>query len=158
MAKKTSETNQPEGSINRMPPQSVEAEQSVLGALLLDKDAIIKIADILYADDFYDDRHRLIYLAVLHLYDERSTIDILTLSNRLEESGTLEKIPASVVKTKICQKFVAKDLNNQIINSIIALILIKTIFLIKSVNLPLKKVNMAIKNPVIEYTIPNWRY
>ncbi|OGE87904.1 MAG: replicative DNA helicase [Candidatus Doudnabacteria bacterium RIFCSPLOWO2_02_FULL_49_13] len=78
--------------INRMPPQSVEAEQSVLGALLLDKDAIIKIADILYADDFYDDRHRIIYLSVLALYDERSSLDILTVSNKLEEGGSLDKI------------------------------------------------------------------
>src|SRR3989344_3762064 len=94
MPKKQPETqpadNMPQ--INRMPPQSVEAEQSVLGALLLDKDAIIKIADILYADDFYDDRHRIIYLSVLALYDERSSLDILTVSNKLEEGGSLDKI------------------------------------------------------------------
>jgi replicative DNA helicase len=90
---KRNENNQPEpGGINRMPPQNPEAEQSVLGSLLLDKDAVIKIADIIYADDFYDERHRLIYLAILALYDERASIDILTVSNKLEESSVLDRI------------------------------------------------------------------
>ena len=51
----------------RIPPHSPEAEESVLGALLLDKDAIISIAEFLKPDDFYDDRHREIYLAALEL-------------------------------------------------------------------------------------------
>lgn len=94
MPKKPLEKELPKetSSINRMPPQNIEAEQSVLGALLLDKEAIIKIADILYADDFYNDNHRLIYLAILQLYDERASIDILTVSNKLEENGSLERI------------------------------------------------------------------
>ena len=88
MANKTQETN----DLNRMPPQSIEAEQSVLGALLLDKDAVIKVADLISSDDFYEDRHRIIYQAALQLYDERASIDILTVSNKLEDAGTLEKI------------------------------------------------------------------
>lgn len=78
--------------INRIPPQNLEAEQSVLGSLLLDKDAIIKIADTISAEDFYEDKHRLIYLSILRLYDERSSIDILTVSNKLDEGASLEKI------------------------------------------------------------------
>jgi len=81
-----------ENFINRIPPQNIEAEQSVLGSLLLDRDAVIKIADLITADDFYDDRHRSIYLAIIALYDERSSIDILTVSNKLEEGSTLERI------------------------------------------------------------------
>lgn len=77
--------------INRLPPQNPEAEQSVLGSLLLDRDAIIKIADILVADDFYDDKHRMIYRSILRLYDERASIDILTVSNKLDEGSSLEK-------------------------------------------------------------------
>lgn len=92
MPKNSPEIKQSDSGINRMPPQNVEAEQSVLGALLLDKDAIIKVADVLYADDFYDDRHRKIYLGILALYDERASIDILTLSNKLEEGQALERI------------------------------------------------------------------
>src|SRR3990167_6297895 len=92
MAKKTVENQPSNNFINRVPPQSIEAEQSVLGSLLLDRDAIIKIADLITADDFYDDRHRVIYLAVLALYDERASIDILTVSNKLDEGHSLEKI------------------------------------------------------------------
>ena len=90
--KRQSEPQPSENFINRIPPQNLEAEQSVLGSLLLDRDAIIKIADVITSDDFYDDRHRIIYLSVLALYDERASIDILTVSNKLEEGQSLEKI------------------------------------------------------------------
>ncbi|MBX4205114.1 MAG: replicative DNA helicase [Candidatus Doudnabacteria bacterium] len=76
----------------RIPPQSLEAEQSVLGSLILDRDAIIKIADVISAEDFYEDKHRVIYNAIIRLYDERASIDILTVSNKLEEGSSLEKI------------------------------------------------------------------
>ena len=92
MAQKTREKQAPDGFLNRLPPQNAEAEQSVLGSLILDKDAIIKVADTLSANDFYEDRHKDIYLIILKLYDERSSIDILTVSNKLEENQKLEKI------------------------------------------------------------------
>ncbi|OGE80294.1 MAG: replicative DNA helicase [Candidatus Doudnabacteria bacterium RIFCSPHIGHO2_01_FULL_45_18] len=92
MAKKTVENQPSNNFINRVPPQSIEAEQSVLGSLLLDRDAIIKIADLITSDDFYDDKHRLIYLAILALYDERASIDILTVSNKLEDGHNLERL------------------------------------------------------------------
>ena len=92
MTKKQTEIKPSENFINRIPPQSLEAEQSVLGSLLLDREAIIKIADLITADDFYDDRHRIIYNGVARLYDERASIDILTVSNKLEEGHSLEKI------------------------------------------------------------------
>ena len=92
MAKKTSETNQIDHITNRVPPQNIEAEQSVLGSLLLDKDAVIKIADTVYPDDFYEEKHRIIYSAILRLYDERSSIDVLTVSNKLSDGASLEKI------------------------------------------------------------------
>lgn len=92
MAKKTQENKPSESYINRIPPQNIEAEQSVLGSLLLDRDAIIKIADILSAEDFYEEKHKIIYLAILRLFDERSSIDILTVSNKLEEGASLDKI------------------------------------------------------------------
>ena len=59
-------------SLDRLPPQSVEAEQSVLGALLIDRDAVVEVAEILRPDDFYRVQHAEIYGAVLDLY-ERST-------------------------------------------------------------------------------------
>ncbi len=90
--KQQSESKPSENYINRIPPQNIEAEQSVLGSLLLDRDAVIKIADLITADDFYDEKHKVIYFSVLALYDERSSIDILTVANKLDEGHSLEKI------------------------------------------------------------------
>jgi len=85
----------------KLPPQSIEAEQSVLGSLLLDKKAIVKIADILKPDDFYRDVHRIIYETALELFEKNEPIDIMTVSNRLEEKDRLEKIGGSTYLTTL---------------------------------------------------------
>lgn len=74
------------------PPHNLEAEQACLGSLLIDKDAIIKVADVIDADDFYSDKHRMIYEAMIELYTQREPIDILNLSNRLNDKEVLETI------------------------------------------------------------------
>jgi replicative DNA helicase len=79
----------------RVPPQNIDAERSVLGALMLDKDAVIKVANLMRIGDFYKDDHNLIYEAMLELYEKREPIDVLSLSNRLEEKNQLEKIGGS---------------------------------------------------------------
>lgn len=76
----------------KAPPQNAEAEASLLGSILVDGDAIVKIADQVRADDFYEPKHRLIFRAMLELYEKRQPLDILTLSNQLESIGELEKI------------------------------------------------------------------
>jgi len=76
----------------KIPPQNIEAEQSVLGALLIDKDAIIKVADILEPQDFYKESHGDIYQAMLDLYEHHEPIDILSLSARLEDQKKLELV------------------------------------------------------------------
>ncbi len=76
----------------RIPPQNTEAEQSLLGSLLIDKDAIIRVGDIVAPDDFYQDAHRLIFEAMLDLYRKRIPIDLLSLGNRLEEVKQLESV------------------------------------------------------------------
>ena len=76
----------------RIPPQNIEAEQSLLGSLLLDKDAMIKIADIVTTEDFYKDIHGMIFEAMLDLYRKREPLDILSLSNRLTEKNHLDAI------------------------------------------------------------------
>ncbi len=78
--------------LEKIPPQNIEAEQSLLGSLLIDKDAIIKIADKVVAEDFYKDNHGLVFEAMQDLYVKREPIDILSLSNRLEEKGKLEQV------------------------------------------------------------------
>jgi replicative DNA helicase len=81
----------PAGTTGQL-PQNAEAEASLLGALLIDSDAIVKIADNLRALDFYDGRHRQIYEAVLQLYEQRQAIDVLTLSDRLKNNGHLDGV------------------------------------------------------------------
>lgn len=85
MAKKAS-------GIEKLPPQNLEAEQSVLGALLIDKDAIIRVADIIKPDDFYKDAHRVVFEAMLTLYEKREPIDVLSLSNQLDSEHRLDEI------------------------------------------------------------------
>lgn len=79
----------------KLPPQNLEAERSVLGALMLDKDAIIRVANVLRAGDFYNDIHNIIYETMLDLFEKREPIDVLSLSNRLEEKGQLDTIGGS---------------------------------------------------------------
>ncbi|MDD2807192.1 MAG: replicative DNA helicase [Patescibacteria group bacterium] len=77
---------------DKIPPQNLEMEQSLLGSIMIDRDAIIKIADIISPDDFYKDGHRLIYQAIRELYEKREPIDLLSLGSRLEERGQLETV------------------------------------------------------------------
>ena len=72
-------------------PHSTELEASVLGSILIDDDAIVKIADLLAPDDFYNAGHRYIYEAVLQLYEKRQPIDVLTLSDQLKVNHRLDE-------------------------------------------------------------------
>lgn len=77
---------------DRLPPQNIEAEQSVLGSLMLNKDAFIKISDILTPDDFYRGAHQIIFETALKLFEQNEPIDLLSVSNRLEEKKSLKEI------------------------------------------------------------------
>ncbi|MDP3741636.1 MAG: replicative DNA helicase [bacterium] len=87
--------------IDRLPPQNLEAEGSVLGGIMLDRDAIIKVADTLTPDDFYDRRNQQIFETMLELYEDRMSIDLLTVSNKLEEKGLLQAIGAMSYLTSL---------------------------------------------------------
>jgi replicative DNA helicase len=82
----------PDPDLLKLPPQNLEAEQSLLGALLIDKKAFDRIADIIEPDDFYKDAHRFIFEIMQNLYSKQEPIDILTVSNGLEEKNQIEKI------------------------------------------------------------------
>ena len=85
-------TKNPDFNTDKLPPQNIEAEQSVLGSLMIDKNAIIKISDLLSAEDFYKNSHGKIYEAMLYLYEHHEPIDLLSLSSRLKDTNELEKI------------------------------------------------------------------
>lgn len=77
---------------DNIPPHNLEAEQACLGSLLIDKDAIIRIADIIAPDDFYSEKHQFIFSAILELYAQRDPIDVVSLTNRLMEKEHLDTI------------------------------------------------------------------
>ncbi len=88
----------------RIPPHSNEGEESVLGALLLDKDAIIAVAEFLDPEDFYDERHKAIYECCLELYEERIPIDVLTMAERLKKKKLLKRIGGATYLAEITNK------------------------------------------------------
>jgi len=71
-------------SSKKLPPTAPEAERSVLGCLLLDKDSILKIVDFIKPDDFYHDHHRFIFEAILELFITSEPIDLVTVSTKLQ--------------------------------------------------------------------------
>ena len=77
---------------DKKPPQNTEAEQSLLGCLMLDKDAIVKIVDSIRAEDFYKNIHQEIYQVMVDLYEKSEPVDILSVSARLREKQKLEQI------------------------------------------------------------------
>jgi len=91
----------PDDSLNKVPPQSLEAEMSLLGCLLIDKDAILKIADIIIAEDFYKMAHGKIFETMMELYSRNEPVDLLTLNNRLTEKSLLENIGGKTYLVKL---------------------------------------------------------
>ena len=78
--------------LEKLPPQNIEAEQATLGALLIDKDAVTRVADSLQPDDFYKDAHKIILTAMYDLYMQQEPIDIVSLANKLTEKVQLELV------------------------------------------------------------------
>lgn len=77
---------------DKLPPQNIDAEISVLGSLLIDPEAIIKIASFLRPDDFYRESHGLIYAAILRLFERRQVADLVTVSDELERHDQLGNV------------------------------------------------------------------
>lgn len=82
-------------------PQNTEAEASLLGAILIDTDAIVKIADAIAVEDFFEARHQRIYEAIKQLYERREAIDVLTLADRLRNNGYLEGVGGPAYLTEL---------------------------------------------------------
>lgn len=88
----------------KVPPHSTEAEESVLGALLLDREAVIAVAEFLRPTDFYETRHRDIFECCLELYEDRVPIDVLTVSERLKKRKVLKKIGGTAYLAELANK------------------------------------------------------
>ncbi len=99
----TNQSSGPSAGMGSVPlaPQNLDAEASLLGAVLIDQDAIVKIADAISPADFFDARHLHIYEAVVELYEKRRAIDVLTLSDQLKNMGYLEMVGGPAYLTEL---------------------------------------------------------
>jgi len=88
----------------KIPPQSVEVEQAVLGAMLLDKEAIGKAVEIIDKDSFYRDDHRKIFSAIVDLYDKNQPVDIITVSDELARRKELDNVGGRVYLLELTEK------------------------------------------------------
>ena len=87
--------------IQRIPPNSLEAEQSVLGSMLLDKEAISIVAEILKEDDFYREVHNEIFQAIVNIYNAGEPVDLITLTDRLKSRKTIEAVGGITYLTEL---------------------------------------------------------
>ncbi|MHB9032138.1 MAG: replicative DNA helicase, partial [Anaerolineae bacterium] len=86
---------------DRLPPQNIEAEQSVLGSLLIDPDAIIRVSGFLQAPDFYRETHQIIFKAIMDLHERRTPADLITVIDELERSSKLELVGGAPYLTSL---------------------------------------------------------
>ena len=86
---------------DKIPPQNIEAEQSLLGSLMLDKEAIIKVVDFLQIKDFYKNIHQTIYETMIDLFDKREPIDLVSLAGKLKERNQLEEVGGNSYLTEL---------------------------------------------------------
>jgi replicative DNA helicase len=85
----------------KLPPQDIDAERSVLGALMLDKNAIIRVADLIKADDFYTPAHSRIFEAIFELFERGEPIDILSVTKKLKDRNLLTEVGGSAYLTDL---------------------------------------------------------
>ncbi len=88
----------------KVPPQAVDLEEAVLGALMLEKDALTNVIDILQPDSFYKDAHNRIYAAIQRLFQRSEPIDLLTVKNELQKTGELEMVGGAYFLTQLTNR------------------------------------------------------
>ena len=86
---------------DKLPPQNIDAEKSLLGCLMLDKNAVVKIVDFVWPDDFYQKNHQEIYKVCQELFEKREAIDVLSVANRLKETNKLDEVGGNSYLTEL---------------------------------------------------------
>ena len=79
----------------KIPPHNIDAEKSLLGAILIDQEVLIDVVEIVKATDFYDKRHGKIFAGMIHLYQNHEGVDLITVTDELKKSGHLDEIGGS---------------------------------------------------------------
>lgn len=90
--------------LGKLPPQATDLEEAVLGALMLEKDALTNVIDILKPESFYKEGHKAIYQAIYDLFQESEPIDILTVTNKLRTDGKIEMVGGPYYITQLTNK------------------------------------------------------
>lgn len=88
----------------KLPPQATELEQTVLGAMLIEKNAVHQVTGILTPGDFYSDKHQLIYASILEMFQKGNQIDILTVTQDLRKKGVLESVGGAMYVTELTNR------------------------------------------------------
>lgn len=94
----------PANYLGKVPPQAIELEEAVLGALMLEKDALTSVIDILKVESFYKEAHKVIFQAILDLFTESQPIDLLTVTTQLRKNGALEVAGGAFYITELTSK------------------------------------------------------
>ncbi len=103
--RKTKSTGQlPSIELGKLPPQAIDLEEAVLGALMLEKDALSDVIDILKPESFYRDEHKKIYAAIVKLFEQTQPVDILTVTQQLKKTGELELVGGPYYITKLTNR------------------------------------------------------
>lgn len=90
--------------LGKVPPQAIEVEEAVLGALMIEKDALTAVIDILKPNSFYKEANQKIYNAILTLFSKSEPVDLITITNELRTSGELELVGGAIYITQLTQK------------------------------------------------------
>ncbi len=90
--------------LGKIPPQAIDLEEAVLGALMLEKDALTSVIDILKPETFYKDNHKEIYEAIVELFNNSEPVDLLTVTNQLRKKGKLELVGGAYYITELTSK------------------------------------------------------
>lgn len=101
---RTKPNHQNTNMLGKVPPQAIDLEEAVLGALMLEKDALTNVIDILKVESFYKDAHQVIFQAILDLFTESQPIDLLTVTAQLRRSGALEIAGGAFYVTELTSK------------------------------------------------------
>src|SRR3989339_1322910 len=88
----------------KVPPHSLEAEQSVLGALLIDRDAVVAVVEFLRPEHFYEDKHQKIYEVIMELYQDREPVDLVSVSESLKKKKTVKNVGGTEYLTELVNK------------------------------------------------------
>ena len=92
------------GNFGKLPPQALDLEEAVLGALMLEKNALTAVIDILSPESFYLDKHQKIFEAIKQLFYRSEAIDILTVTNELKKSGSLDIVGGPYYITQLTNR------------------------------------------------------